>query len=103
LPLPCLFFLLSVSLASLSACLSCLSISPTSIVLPPPPSFSPLCRQAGSLEAVAHDKQRLKEAVVFASACGALTTTKKGAIEGQPKIEECIELYETSKEWYNYW
>lgn len=75
----------------------------------PPPSlelsspFPHYSLQAGSLEAVAHDKQRLKEAVVFASACGALTTTKKGAIEGQPKIEECLELYESSKAWYNYW
>ncbi len=59
--------------------------------------------QAGSLEALAADPRRLKEAVVYASAAGALTCTRKGAIEGQPSLAEVEALYESSKGWYNFW
>lgn len=45
----------------------------------------------------------LKDAVVFASACGAWTTTKKGAIAAQPNLEEATELYKSSEKWYNFW
>ncbi|GAX78109.1 hypothetical protein CEUSTIGMA_g5551.t1 [Chlamydomonas eustigma] len=60
--------------------------------------------RANGLEALRVDAKKLKEAVVFAAACGALTTTKKGAIEGQPNLSEAQGLYEISKNsWYNFW
>jgi len=59
--------------------------------------------KAGGLEAIASDPRALKEAVVYASAAGALTGTKKGAIEGQPHLKEVEELAETAKNWYNFW
>ena len=42
-------------------------------------------------------------AVVFASAAGASTCTRAGAIEGQPTLELVEDLYEMSKKWYNFW
>lgn len=59
--------------------------------------------QAGGLDALMAKPAALKEAAVFASACGALTCTRPGAIEGQPSLEECERLFETSKSWQNYW
>lgn len=49
--------------------------------------------QAGGLEALSADPKALRQAVVFASAAGALTCTRKGAIEGQPTLKEVEELY----------
>ena len=40
---------------------------------------------------------------MFASAVGALTTTKKGAIGAQPSYEESHALFESAKAWYNFW
>ncbi|PNH05615.1 Fructokinase-2, partial [Tetrabaena socialis] len=59
--------------------------------------------QAGGLDALSANPRLLKEAVVFASAAGASTTTRAGAIEGQPTLEMVEELFETSKDWYNFW
>ncbi|KAJ9529388.1 hypothetical protein QJQ45_013743, partial [Haematococcus lacustris] len=59
--------------------------------------------EAGSIEALAADPVKLKEAVVFAAASGALTCTRKGAITGQPKLQEVQQLYESSKAWPNFW
>lgn len=59
--------------------------------------------EAGSLDALAADATKLKEAIVFASATGALTCTKKGAIDAQPTLDEVKQLYASSKEWYNFW
>jgi fructokinase len=59
--------------------------------------------EVGSLERLAADPLKVKEAIVFASATGALTCTKPGAIGGQPTLEEVKQLYEESKKWYNFW
>mmetsp|Transcript_13923 Transcript_13923/g.30063 ORF Transcript_13923/g.30063 Transcript_13923/m.30063 type:complete len:192 (+) Transcript_13923:272-847(+) len=59
--------------------------------------------KAGGLEALSCDPAALKEAVVFASAAGALTTTKPGAIEGQPGETQVLHLYESSRTWNNFW
>ncbi|KAF5831723.1 Ribokinase-like protein [Dunaliella salina] len=59
--------------------------------------------EAGNLDALAADSTKLKEAIVFASAAGALTCTKKGAIDAQPTLDEVMQLFGTSKEWYNFW
>lgn len=59
--------------------------------------------QAGGLDALRSDPAALKQAVVFASAVGALTTTKKGAIGAQPSYEESHVLFESAKAWYNFW
>jgi sugar/nucleoside kinase (ribokinase family) len=58
---------------------------------------------AGGPAALAADVRTLKEAVVFGAACGALTATRKGAIEGQPGMEESAELAATAQDWYNFW
>jgi len=62
-----------------------------------------LLEREGGLPALAADAKGLKEAVVFASACGAATTTKPGAIAAQPSAAEAAALFETSKGWYNFW
>lgn len=59
--------------------------------------------QAGGLQPLASSPQSIKEAVVFAAACGALTCTKPGAIEAQPSLQEVQSLFEKSKAWYNFW
>lgn len=59
--------------------------------------------QAGGLEALCANPRALKEAVVFASAAGASTTMRPGAIEGQPDLQQAMDLYETSAKWYNFW
>ncbi|GIL84205.1 hypothetical protein Vretimale_15840 [Volvox reticuliferus] len=59
--------------------------------------------QAGGLDALSANPRLLKEAVVFASAAGASTCTRAGAIEGQPTLEFVQDLYDTSKKWYNFW
>eukprot|EP00983_Pelagomonas_calceolata_P074283 1152493-Pelagomonas_calceolata.AAC.9 len=88
--------------------------------------------QAGSLDALAADATKLKEAVAFGSAAdmskyrqkrqacmaisdmmnlhttvttttcaGALTCTRKGAIDGQPSLDEVLELYDSAqKQWF---
>eukprot|EP00955_Chlamydomonas_euryale_P083984 363910-Chlamydomonas_euryale.AAC.14 len=48
-------------------------------------------------------QRALKKTIVFASASGALTATRKGAIEGQPKLSECEELAATAEQWHNFW
>lgn len=66
---------------------------------PPPPARV----QAGGLDALSANPRLLKEAVVFASAAGASTTTRPGAIEGQPTLAQVEELYAQSEKWYNFW
>lgn len=38
------------------------------------------------------DESRLKEVLKFANACGAITTTKKGAIPALPTVADALEL-----------
>lgn len=38
------------------------------------------------------DESRLKEVLTFANACGAITTTKKGAIPALPTVADALEL-----------
>ncbi|KAG2498363.1 hypothetical protein HYH03_003622 [Edaphochlamys debaryana] len=58
---------------------------------------------AGGVDVLAANPALLKEAVVFASAAGASTCTRAGAMESQPTLELVDALYETSKKWYNFW
>ncbi|KAF5835866.1 Ribokinase-like protein [Dunaliella salina] len=53
--------------------------------------------QAGGLDALAADATKLKEAVAFGSAAGALTCTRKGAIDGQPSLDEVMQLYDSAQ------
>ena len=46
------------------------------------------CGQAGGLEALRADADKLRAAVEFATACGAFTTTKPGAIGAQPSEQQ---------------
>lgn len=57
--------------------------------------------QEGGLAQLAASPQLLKSAVVFASAAGALTCTRPGAIEGQPSLGEVEALYNSSKALYD--
>ncbi|ERN10938.1 fructokinase-2 [Amborella trichopoda] len=41
---------------------------------------------------ILHDEKRLREALQFANACGAITTTKKGAIPALPTKSEALSL-----------
>ncbi|KAG2424047.1 hypothetical protein HXX76_014868 [Chlamydomonas incerta] len=59
--------------------------------------------QAGGLDAISANPRLLKEAVVFASAAGASTCTRAGAIESQPTLELVEDLFNTSLKWYNFW
>ncbi|KXZ43742.1 hypothetical protein GPECTOR_81g190 [Gonium pectorale] len=59
--------------------------------------------QAGGLDALSANPRLLKEAVVFASAAGASTCTRAGAIHAQPTLELVEELYRQSQKWYNFW
>ena len=52
--------------------------------------------QAGGLEALQADADKLRHAVEFAAACGAFTTTKPGAIGAQPSQEEAEQLLRTA-------
>jgi hypothetical protein len=54
-------------------------------------------QEAGGIDKLAADATQLHEAVVFASACGALTCTKPGAIGAQPTLEECEKLFAAKK------
>ncbi|KAK9853929.1 hypothetical protein WJX84_001400 [Apatococcus fuscideae] len=47
---------------------------------------------AGGLDALRKDPAKLKHAVEFATACGAFTTTKPGAIDAQPSQQEAEHL-----------
>lgn len=40
---------------------------------------------------------------MFASAAGASTCTRAGAIESQPTLELVEDLFNTSAKWYNFW
>lgn len=51
--------------------------------------------QADGIENLMKEEGGLEGAVRFASACGGLTTTKPGAIEGQPTLESVTELAAT--------
>jgi fructokinase len=48
--------------------------------------------QAGGLQALREDPSKLQKAVEFATACGAFTCTKPGAIGAQPTLEEAQQL-----------
>lgn len=48
--------------------------------------------QLGGLEALQADADKLRQAVEFAAACGAFTTTKPGAISAQPSQQEAEDL-----------
>lgn len=50
----------------------------------------------GGLEALQADADKLRRAVEFAAACGAFTTTKPGAIDAQPTLEEAEKLLSSS-------
>ncbi|XP_020223313.1 fructokinase-2 [Cajanus cajan] len=43
-------------------------------------------------QAILEDEPRLREVLKFANACGAITTTKKGAIPALPKEEDALKL-----------
>ncbi|CAA0833262.1 Probable fructokinase-4 [Striga hermonthica] len=47
--------------------------------------------------ALIHDEVRLKEALKYACACGAITTTKKGAIPALPTHDEVLTLFNGAK------
>jgi fructokinase len=47
---------------------------------------------SGSLDALLADPTRLRRAVEFATACGAATCTKPGAIGAQPTVAEVEQL-----------
>ncbi|GER32729.1 pfkB-like carbohydrate kinase family protein [Striga asiatica] len=47
--------------------------------------------------ALIHDETRLKEALTYACACGAITTTKKGAIPALPTHDEVLTLFNGAK------
>jgi fructokinase len=49
--------------------------------------------EAGGVEQLAADPKRLHEAVAFASASGALTCTRPGAIAAQPTLQEVEQLF----------
>lgn len=46
----------------------------------------------GGLDALVADPEKVRHAVVFASACGALTCTRPGAIDSQPELDEAEKL-----------
>ncbi len=69
----------------------------------PSHSMHPAPVQAGGLDALSANPKLLKEAVVFASAAGAVTCTRPGAIEAQPTRELVEALYESSRAWYRFW
>ncbi|CAL8467862.1 g7400 [Coccomyxa elongata] len=50
----------------------------------------------GGLEALQADADKLRQAVEFAAACGAFTTTKPGAISAQPSQQEAEDLLRTA-------
>ena len=50
------------------------------------------CLQAGGLQGLQSDEQALRDAVEFASACGAFTTTQPGGIDAQPSEEQATDL-----------
>uniref|UniRef100_A0A7C9D6Q7 fructokinase n=2 Tax=Opuntia streptacantha TaxID=393608 RepID=A0A7C9D6Q7_OPUST len=45
---------------------------------------------------IIEDEARLREVLKFANACGAITTTKKGAIPALPKVADALELIKNS-------
>jgi fructokinase len=49
------------------------------------------------------DRQNPQEAVVFASAAGASTCTRAGAIQGQPSLEQVERLAASSADWMGFW
>lgn len=51
--------------------------------------------QFGGLDALRGDADKLRKCVEFASACGAFTTTRSGAIGAQPTQEEAETLLQT--------
>jgi len=48
--------------------------------------------QAGGLEELQKDGEKLRAAVDFAAACGAFTTTRPGGIDAQPSQEQAESL-----------
>jgi hypothetical protein len=62
----------------------------------PPPG--PQLLEAGGVECLAADPSKLREAVVFGAATGALTCTRPGAIGAQPTLDEVEALVAESKE-----
>jgi hypothetical protein len=52
--------------------------------------------QAGGLEALRADADKLRAAVEFGAACGAFTTTGPGAIAAQPTLQQAEEVLKTA-------
>jgi fructokinase len=46
----------------------------------------------GTLDSLLADPAKLRHAVAFATACGAFTCTRPGAIDAQPTVQEAEEL-----------
>jgi sugar/nucleoside kinase (ribokinase family) len=53
--------------------------------------------QAGGLEALQADPDKLRGAVEFGAACGAFTTTGPGAIAAQPTYKQAEELLKSAE------
>ncbi|CAL9781436.1 unnamed protein product [Musa acuminata subsp. burmannicoides] len=49
-------------------------------------------------QSVLQDEKRLRELLRFANACGAITTTKKGAIPSLPNASEAMQLLESASD-----
>lgn len=47
---------------------------------------------SGGLDSLVADPDKLKRAVQFATACGAATCLKPGAIDAQPTVQEAEKL-----------
>ena len=57
-----------------------------------PWKFQMVIVQAGGVDALRGDAEKLQNAVDFATACGAFTTTKPGGIDAQPSQEQADNL-----------
>ena len=59
--------------------------------------------EAGGADRLAADPSKLKEAVVFAAATGALTCSGAGAMAPQPTLDAVHAKVEEAKAWHNFW
>ncbi|WOL18745.1 fructokinase-1-like [Canna indica] len=55
-----------------------------------------LLRRIVDDQSALQDEKKLREVLRFANACGAITTTKKGAIPSLPNVAEAMELFESA-------